>query len=296
MASLRTEENGEVLVVYFNDAKILDEAKIQQIGQELVAAAENAANKKLLLNFEAVSFMSSAMIGKLILLNKKCKAADIKLKLPQVPVEKLTPALNKLIADGYLQRNVAPAPAAKAGGDNDLDFTRFINRPVKEPTLQQKQQAQATMAGIRSSKKAGFHVSIINRPDKPVPAASGGKHTVLMIDSDDANALVMTRALLLAKFDTRAAGKRDEIIAELNRKPPADAIVMDVALPEVGGLELLGRLREHPNYKTTPIIVATATKERDDVVAALAYGATGYMSKPFKPEALLDSVRAVLGL
>ena len=240
--------------------------------------------------------LSTGLKTLLGLVGDKATVADIKLKLPQVPVDKLMPALEKLVADGYVQRNAAPAPAAKAGGDNDLDFTRFINRPVKEPTLQQKQQAQATMAGIRSSKKAGFHVSIINRPEKPIAAQAGGKHTVLMIDSDDANALVMTRALLLAKFDTRAAGKRDEIIAELNRKPPADAIVMDVALPEVGGLELLGRLREHPNYKTTPIIVATATRERDDVVAALAYGATGYMSKPFKPEALLDGVKAVLGL
>ena len=240
--------------------------------------------------------LSTGLKTLLGLVGDKATIADIKLKLPQVPVEKLTPALNKLVVDGYLQRNVAAAPAPKAGADNDLDFTRFINRPVKEPTLQQKRQAEATLAGIRTSKKAGFHVSIINRPAKAVVPATGDKHTVLMIDSDDANALVMTRALLLAKFDTRAAGKRDEIIAELNRKPPADIIVMDVALPEVGGLELLGRLREHPTYKTTPIIVATATNERDDVVAALAYGASGYMSKPFKPEALLDSVRAVLGL
>ena len=230
------------------------------------------------------------------LVGEKATIADIKLKLPQVPVEKLTPALERLVADGYLQRNAAPKPAAGAS-DNDLDFTRFINRPVKEPTLQQKQQAEATMAGIRTSKKAGFHVSIINRPAKRIaPHAGGDKHTVLLIDADDANSLVLARALLLAKFDTRAAGKRDEIIGELNRKPPADAIVMDVKLPEVGGLELLGRLREHPVYKTTPIIVATATSERDDVVAALAYGATGYMSKPFKPEALVEGVRSVLGI
>jgi DNA-binding response OmpR family regulator len=168
---------------------------------------------------------------------------------------------------------------------------------VKEPTLQQKRQAEATMAGIRPSKKAGYHVNIINRPAKRIaPNAGGDKHTILLIDADDANALVMARALLLAKFDTRAAGKREEIIAELNKKPPADMIAMDVALPDVGGLELLGRLRDHPTYKTVPILVMTATTERDDVVAALSYGASGYMSKPFKPEALLESVKAVLGL
>ena len=238
--------------------------------------------------------LSTGLKTLLGLIGDNATLADIKLKLPQVPAEKIIPALDKLVADGYVQRNAAAKPA---GGDNDLDFTRFINRPVKEPTLQQKQQAEATMAGVRTSKKAGFHVSIINRPPKRIaPQAGGNQHTILLIDADDANSLVMARALLLAKFNTRAAGKRDEIIAELNRKPAADAIAMDVALPEVGGLELLGRLREHPTYKTVPIIVTTATNERDDVVAALAYGASGYMSKPFKPEALVDSMKSVLGL
>jgi two-component system chemotaxis response regulator CheY len=240
--------------------------------------------------------LSTGLKTLLGLVGDKATIADLKIKLPQVPVDRLTPALDKLVADGYLQRNVAAVRAA-TGGDNDLDFTRFINRPVKEPTLQQKRNAEATMAGVRPSKKAGYHVSIINRPAKRIaPNAGGDKHTVLLIDADDANALVMARALLLAKFDTRAAGKREEIIAELNKKPPPDAIAMDVALADLGGLELLGRLRAHPSFKTTPIIITTVTAGRDDVVAALAYGATGYMSKPFKPEQLLESVKAVLGL
>jgi len=218
------------------------------------------------------------------------------IRLPQVPPDKLKAALSKLVTDGYLQRVAAQAPASPAA-DNDLDFTRFINRPVKEPTLQQRQKAEATIAGIRHSKKAGYHVKIINRPAKPIaPNAGGDKYTVLVIDADDAYALPMTRALLLAKFDTRAASKREEIVAQLNKTPPADVIAMDVVLPDVGGLELLGRLRDHPTYKSVPIIVMTAKVERDDVVAALAYGATGYMSKPFKPDALVESVNAVLGL
>ena len=226
--------------------------------------------------------------------DKATTIADLRLKLPQVPVEKLTPALNKLAADGYLQRHAESAPT---GADADLDFTRFINRPVKEPDVNQKRNAEATMAGIRPSQKAGFHVSIINRPAKRIaPHAGGDKHTVLLIEADDSSALVLARALLLAKFDTRAAGDRAEIIAELNKKPPADVIAIDVALPDVGGPELLARLREHPIYKTVPIIVMTATTGRENVVTALSHGANGYMSKPFKPEALVESVKAVLGL
>src|SRR5690606_30631874 len=103
-------------------------------------------------------------------------------------------------------------------------------------------------------------------------------------------------ALLLARFNTRAAGKRAEIIAELNRKPPPDIVVMELALPEVGGLELLNRLRQHPVYKDIPVLVMAKTQKREDVVQALANGASGFLSKPFKPEQVVEGVRALLGI
>lgn len=81
MSSLKSREEGDVLVVNFTDAKILDEARIQQIGKEMMEMAAAAeTNKKLLVNFQGVQFMSSAMIGKLVLLNKKSKAATVDLK------------------------------------------------------------------------------------------------------------------------------------------------------------------------------------------------------------------------
>ncbi len=81
MSSIRAEESGDVTVIYFNENKILDEAKIQQIHSELNEKLGDVRAGKLLLNFANVTFMSSAMIGKIILLNKKCKGADIKFKL-----------------------------------------------------------------------------------------------------------------------------------------------------------------------------------------------------------------------
>jgi len=222
--------------------------------------------------------------------------AQLQGKLPQVELDKLNAALDRLFVDGYIEIAVAAA-AAPAALDTELDFSQFINLPVKEPTIQQKRQAEATLTGIRPSKKAGYHVQIINRSAKRVaPHAGGDKHTVLIIDADQANTLVMARALLLAKFETRTAARQDEIVEQLNKQPPADVIAMDTVLPDVAGLELLGRLRQHPIYKSVPIIVMTAKVEHVDVVATLAYGASGYMTKPFKPEALVDSVHAVLGL
>lgn len=85
MALLRTQETEGVLVVSFSDSKILDEAKIQKIGAELMEAAQSAQeSKKLILNFSGVGFMSSAMIGKLVLLNKQCQKDGVVLKLSDI--------------------------------------------------------------------------------------------------------------------------------------------------------------------------------------------------------------------
>lgn len=82
MSALKTETTDSgVLVVSFTDAKILDEAKIQQIGKELMELVPQATEKKLLVDFTGVSFMSSAMIGKLVLLHKKCKSSDVTMKV-----------------------------------------------------------------------------------------------------------------------------------------------------------------------------------------------------------------------
>ncbi len=84
MASLETREVEDVLVVAFTKAKILDEPTIEQIGTELSECIDKAPAGKIVLNFGGVSFMSSAMIGKLVLFNNKCKAGDIKLKMCEI--------------------------------------------------------------------------------------------------------------------------------------------------------------------------------------------------------------------
>src|SRR5947209_18242875 len=64
MSHLTITDHDDVVVVRFNNVKILDEGVIRQIGSEFEKlTTEAAAERKLLLNFERVTFMSSAMIG-----------------------------------------------------------------------------------------------------------------------------------------------------------------------------------------------------------------------------------------
>ncbi|MGA0024374.1 MAG: response regulator, partial [Burkholderiales bacterium] len=152
-----------------------------------------------------------------------------------------------------------------------------------------------TISGARRL-KAGYQISILNRPGKPIAPRGGEKPTVLLIDGHEAEALVAARSLMQAGFEVRGAGNKQEIVAALGKKPLPDLIIMDVELPDTVGLDVLGKLHEHPEFKNTPIIVVTARAERDDIVAALAYGASGYLNKPIKPETLVRNAGDALGL
>jgi anti-anti-sigma factor len=82
MAHLNIVERQDVVMITFNNVKILDESVIRQIGGEFEnLTTEAAAERKLLLNFDRVTFMSSAMIGQIMKLYKQTKADGIALKL-----------------------------------------------------------------------------------------------------------------------------------------------------------------------------------------------------------------------
>jgi anti-sigma B factor antagonist len=78
---LDVENFGDVSVVCLSDRKILVEEHIQVIGEQLLNLVNELGRKKLLLNFRNVEYMSSAVLGMLVTLNKKVHAAGGKLVL-----------------------------------------------------------------------------------------------------------------------------------------------------------------------------------------------------------------------
>ena len=78
---LDVNDVGDVTVARFRDEKIMEDPGIQEIGRELFELVEIDNRKKLLLDFSAVSFMSSAALGKLITLYKKSHSQGSDLKL-----------------------------------------------------------------------------------------------------------------------------------------------------------------------------------------------------------------------
>ncbi len=73
---IRTEVVGDVTVVRFIDRIILDERNITHIGEDLFALVNDEGLTKILLNFEDVTYCSSAVLGKFITLNKKLQGVS----------------------------------------------------------------------------------------------------------------------------------------------------------------------------------------------------------------------------
>lgn len=86
-----------------------------------------------------------------------------------------------------------------------------------------------------------------------------------------------------------------EAIERLSLRP-FDLLLLDLNMPDIGGLEVLEFVRGHERLKDLPIIVITTRGDEDSRARALAAGATRFMTKPFSPEGLLAEVRALLAL
>lgn len=84
---LEVNEVGDVTVVHFRDQKIIEDLGIQELGQELFQLVEVDNCRKMVLNFSAVDFLSSAALGKLITLDKKMKTKSGKLRLCNIRPE-----------------------------------------------------------------------------------------------------------------------------------------------------------------------------------------------------------------
>jgi anti-anti-sigma factor len=73
-----------ILTVCLNDARLTDEAKLEQLGGDLLKQLNDTTEERVILDFRNVQFMSSSMLGKLVQVQKKCKEFKVHLKLAAI--------------------------------------------------------------------------------------------------------------------------------------------------------------------------------------------------------------------
>lgn len=85
-----------------------------------------------------------------------------------------------------------------------------------------------------------------------------------------------------------------EAIEKLSLKP-YDLVVLDLNMPDIGGIEVLEFVRSQDQLSRVPIMVVTTRGDEGSRERALSAGADRFLTKPFAPEALLSEARALLG-
>jgi two-component system, OmpR family, response regulator MprA len=114
---------------------------------------------------------------------------------------------------------------------------------------------------------------------------------ILVVDDDRAVRESLRRSLAFNGYEVDVAADGGEALERLRAERP-DALVLDVMMPRVGGLETCRRLRADGD--DVPILVLTARDSVADRVAGLDAGADDYLVKPFDLEELLARLRALL--
>jgi DNA-binding response OmpR family regulator len=113
---------------------------------------------------------------------------------------------------------------------------------------------------------------------------------VLVVEDDTDIAGVLRRSLDKEGYDVRVAGDGEDALEQAGNFEP-DAVVLDLGLPRLDGVEVCRRLREEGDV---PILILTARDALDSRVQGLDSGADDYLVKPFERDELLARMRALL--
>lgn len=113
---------------------------------------------------------------------------------------------------------------------------------------------------------------------------------VLIIDDDTRLSAMLAEYLANAGFSARAAGDGAAGLADL-AAAGADAVILDIMLPDLDGFEICRRIRATSDV---PILMLTAKGDETDRIVGLEIGADDYLPKPFSPRELQARLKAIL--
>src|ERR1041385_4131262 len=119
------------------------------------------------------------------------------------------------------------------------------------------------------------------------------KYKILVVEDNKDDATQLTSTCHQAGFQTSLADSGEKALEMVWTWKP-DMLLLDLALPGIGGKEVCRILREDERGRTIPLIMVTAAKERGDVLAGFAAGTDDYLSKPIEPQELVARMNAVL--
>ncbi len=119
------------------------------------------------------------------------------------------------------------------------------------------------------------------------------ENKIVIVDDDEAIRELVADVLETENFKVIKCADTDEGYKRILKSQP-DLVILDVKMPQIGGIELCRLLRENIETKNIPVIMLTVESTETDKVIGLGVGADDYMTKPFSNRELVARIKALL--
>jgi len=119
------------------------------------------------------------------------------------------------------------------------------------------------------------------------------ENKIVIVDDEETIRELVSDVLEIENFKVIKCADTDEGYKRILKSKP-DLVILDVKMPQIGGIELCRLLRENVETKNIPVIMLTVESTETDKVIGLGVGADDYMTKPFSNKELVARVRALL--
>lgn len=117
--------------------------------------------------------------------------------------------------------------------------------------------------------------------------------TIMIVDDSASLRQVVAIALKGAGYDTLEACDGKDALSKMTGQK-IHLIISDVNMPNMDGITFVKNVKQHPNYKFTPIIMLTTESQDDKKKEGQAAGAKAWVVKPFQPQQMLDAVSKLI--
>ena len=121
-------------------------------------------------------------------------------------------------------------------------------------------------------------------------------NSILIVDDNPDDIFIAKRAVSKCRVDcsVEAISKGHQAVERLTNNPPPALVLLDLKMPEIGGIEILRFIRTQEQIRYMPVVMLTSSKMEEDVKASYDAGANGYLHKAYDVSEFTEQLKTTL--
>ncbi|HSG31088.1 MAG TPA: response regulator [Thermodesulfobacteriota bacterium] len=119
---------------------------------------------------------------------------------------------------------------------------------------------------------------------------------ILLVDDEQSIRTVYTEYLnRVDDFKVETAEDGNDALLKIAQSKP-DIVILDISLPEISGVDVLGIIKADPEFKKIPVVILTGSQDYTEINKCLGMGAASYITKGEKHDEIIDKIKMVIKL